>query len=658
MRTALMTVLLFGFGSALRGADTPLPVPTAEQIERIAAWLPARPTGVGARIDDRKAWDEAAKLPAFRKQLTEAVQFAGEPIPELNTDALFAQVMETGRRDIYEKPFRKRTTRLAAFAVAECLSNDGTYLPLIEAEVTAILTEKTWGVSTNVDEHPYGGFDGIIDLASSCRAWNLATVDYWLGDKLKPQSRALIRREVKRRIFDHYETAVRTGKPLWWWMTGKSNWNPVCTSGVVGAALTLIESPQERALFVQGALNSMPFYVGSLGDDGYCEEGVSYWAYGFGCYLCLAEELYQQTRGNVNLYQGEKLRKVALFMSRFEIVPEVYPAFGDAGARTKGRPPSLMWLIDQRWNMGWNIDVAKSDMFLKHPLGDRLFGFGLFGFPLPLQKEAPAGSPASPEEADAGDKRVYFKDESVLICRSLQPGRAPFGLAIKGGKNGLPMSHGHNDNGSYVVASGNVPLVADPGMEVYTKSSFGPHRFESMMMNSYGHSVPVIGKTLQKTGHDALGKIVETTFTDEQDTLKMDLTTSYDVPGLERVVRTFIFNRARPSVEVIDEADFRAPTEFGSAVVTLSEWKEQGPGSFLIYEREAAVQVTVTVEGTGADVRIENNIEPITAPQLPPGLKPMRLGLNLNRPVTHVIMRTLIVPAAAPSPADGPAGTK
>ncbi|HEY8965722.1 MAG TPA: hypothetical protein VIM58_04715, partial [Candidatus Methylacidiphilales bacterium] len=46
------------------------------------------------------------------------------------------------------------------------------------------------------------------------------------------------------------------------------------TSGVVGAALAVLDAPQERALFVQAALGSTAFYVGGLGEDGYCEEGT------------------------------------------------------------------------------------------------------------------------------------------------------------------------------------------------------------------------------------------------------------------------------------------------------------------------------------------------------------------------------------------------
>ncbi|HEY0256745.1 MAG TPA: heparinase II/III family protein [Candidatus Methylacidiphilales bacterium] len=630
-----------------------LPVPTQEQLDRIAGWLPQRPTGVGVPISDRAAWAEAAKQPVFQQQVKDAAQYLQEPIPDLSEE-LFNDILKTGLREPYEKPFRKRTTRLIAFTVAECIENQATYLPAIEAEIAAILAEKSWCAPAHMLGHPYGGFNGAIDLAAVVRAWDLATADYWLGDKLRPETRKAIREALQRRIFTNYEASVRSGKPAWGWMKGTNNWNMVCTSGVLGAALTSIDSPQERALFVQAALNSTVPYLSGLKDDGYCEEGIGYWTYGFGSYLCIAETLYQETQGQINLYEGQKIRNIALFLPHFQIIPGVFPAFGDAWARQSSMPPAIMQLINQRWGLGLSggdFDPAKSDMFREHPLGDRLFGFGLFGFPLPkygasLVAGAPAGEISGNAAEKDESKRFFFRDASTLICRSLQPDRPAFGLAIKGGTNGLP--HGHNDNGSYVVAVGNVPLVLDPGMEKYSAKTFGPHRFESMMMNSYGHDVPYVGKTLQKEGVTALGKIVETRFTDVEDRLKMDLTTSYSVPGLVRLLRTYVFNRSIPSVEVIDEADFSAPTDYGTALVTLSSWQEKGPGSFLIYEKNSAVQATVTVEeGEGT---IENKVEPITGFLLPPNFKPTRLGVNMSRPVTHLVLRTLIVPVPAPTP--------
>jgi len=646
---AVLLGLAFATSRTQAGPPVTTPIPSQSDLDRIAAMLPAEPNGVGRPITDRQAWLAAASQPAFQKELKDAATFAAQPTSDL-TDALFNEVLTTGARDTYEHPFRLRTTRLVAFVVAECIEDQGKYLPLIESEINTILGEKSWGAPAHVLlSKPFGGIERSIDLATAARAWTLATTDYWLGDKLKPETRQRIRAEVKRRVFDFYEDAVTTGHPHWSWMTSGSNWNAVCNSGVVGAALTLLPSRQERALFIAGSQNYLSYYLHGFPDEGYDEEGLSYWDYGFGSYLCLAETIYEATQGKINMFEGPKLRQIALFPRHFEIMDGIFPAFGDSGVvRAKGLEKAvstaLLVFINQRWGMGWtDLDPAKNNMFATHPLGDRLYGFGLFGFPLPIYNGTiVAGSPPAPEEAEIGNLRFFFKDSSVLITRSERPGAPGLGGALKGGHNGG--GHGHNDNGTYVVACNGAALLVDPGMEIYTAKSFGPHRFESMMMNSYGHDVPYVGHTLQKGGIQSQGKIISTTFTDDKDTLVMDLTTGYPVPGVRKITRTYVLDRSRPALEITDEAEFDQPTAFGSALITVWNWKEQGPGSFLVYNKSAALQATVSVDGG----TVENKVEPLTGFRIPSSLKPERLGINLVLPSTRVVIRTLIVPAQPP----------
>jgi len=187
-------------------------------------------------------------------------------------------------------------------------------------------------------------------------------------------------------------------------------------------------------------------------------------------------------------------------------------------------------------------------------------------------------------------------------------------------------------------------------MEQYTAQTFSKRRYESMMMNSYGHDVPYVGKTLQKTGVEALGKIVSTTFTDDKDTLVMDLTTSYPAPNLVHLLRTYIFDRTAPSIEIDEDAQFSQPTDYGSALVTISQEKEKGPGSFLIYGKNFALAATVTVESAEPGAGIVNKVEPITGFKLYGSIHPIRMGVNLDGRVTHVLLKTVIVPASLPPP--------
>jgi hypothetical protein len=654
LKTAFLFCLSFALTSAGLQADTPIPVQA--DIDRVAALLPAEPQGVGRPITDRQAWARAALQPAFQKEVKDAAAFATQPTPAL-PDTLYRSILKTGDRGPYETPARLRSTRLIAFVIAECIQDQGKYLPLIETELNAILGETAWAAPTHsLFGKPYGGdFKITVDLAATARVWTLATADYWLGDKLKPETRARIRAEAKRRVFDSYEDAVKTGQPHWWWMTTGSNWNAVCNSGVVGAALALIPSPQERALFILGSRNYLPYYLKDFPPSGFDAEGLAYWAYGFGCYLCLSETIYEATQGKINMFVGPKLRQIALFPRHFEIMDGIFPAFGDSWVgKVKGLqsvvPPSLLLFINQRWGMGWtDLDPAKNNMFATHPLGDRLYGFGIFGFPLPVYNGSlVTGSPPAPGEAAADHLRFFFKDANVLITRSARPGAARLGLALKGGNNGH--SHGHRDNGTYVVACNGEALLVDPGAGVYSALLPGQHWDDTMMNNSYGHDVPYVDHLLQLGGKEAQGKIVSTIFTDDKDTLVMDLTTSYAVPGLKKLTRTYILDRTKPSIEITDEAQFTQPTPFGDALITFGTCQQEGPGSFLIYDKNAALRATVTVDQGS----VVNEVLPFSGVRIPPKLNATRVGIHLSAPTKQVIMHTLIVPAQVPAVAVTP----
>ena len=616
--------------------------------------LPEKPVGVGRPITDRTAWAEAAKQPFFQKQLAAAAIYAKQPIPEI-TEQMLTEVARSGRRDTYEAPFGLRTKRLDAFVIAECIQDQGIYLPNIEAELLAILHEQTWADSVSIAWNQLdGGRDYAVDLGVAARAWTVAQSDYFLGDKLKQETRQAIRDQERHRVFDHYEASVRSGVPLWWWMAAKTNWNAVCNTGVLGAALTLIDSPKERALYVYSVQNELRLYIQGFSSDGYCFEGLSYWHYGYGNYLRSGELVYEQTNGQINLFAGDLQRKVALFPVHLQIVPQIWPAYGDSWAKYGPVKPgteltnvsgALMNLINQRWKMGWNVDLSTSDMAVPGALGDNLSGAGMFGFPRP-DFGPPPGSPSPDGLSEFDKKRFFFKDASVLVCRSIQPNKPPFGMSIKGLHNGLP--HGHEDNGSYVVAYGDFPLLLDPGMENYVANTMNSHRYESMMMNSFGHDVPYVGETLQKSTVDALGKVVSTNFTDDKDTLVMDLTTSYAVPSLVHLIRTYTFDRKMPSIEIDDDVQFGRPTDYGSALITISQEKEEGAGEFLVYDKSYALAATVTAEETEPSAQVVNKVEPVTGFKLFAGVHPIRMGVNLNRPVTHVRLKTIVVPAPVP----------
>ncbi len=627
----LVVAMAAGASAASRkrtGGGSPDPARVAE----IAKMLPEVPRGAGRPISDRQAWDAVAKAPGFREVVPRAARSLKEPMPELPDD-LYLDYSRTGNRDRYQNVFFKRHSRWAGLVLAECLENKGRFLPAIDEGLRAILAEKTWVLPAH--DGALRNFKGDvveIDLTAAATAATLATADYWLGDKLKPETRKLLRSEWERRTFAPFEGAVTQGKPRLGWLTTTNNWNAVCLAGVAGAALTAIEDPNRRGFFVASAEKYVQNFLDGFTPDGYCSEGLGYWNYGFGNFMLLAEAVCQATDGKLDLWEKPKIREIARFGRRIEILPGVNPAFADC--HVGSRPDvSLMAFVSRRFGFGWKEYEEKGLLLAAGP-SSNLFELGLIGFP------NSAGNRAAAEPTPQAP-RDWFAEAGILICRPGPGTQCLLGVALKGGHNAE--HHNHNDVGSFVVALGGKTPLVDPGSEVYTARTFSGRRYESKVLNSFGHPVPRVAGRLQQTGRQAAANVVKTEFTDKTDTLVLDITAAYDVKELKRLRRTFVFSReGRGSLTVTDEVEFTSPQTFETALVTFDESKA-GPGdTVLVGDGAEAVKVGIAVTGAKlSPIRSEAIRE-----DLPGRRIPTRLGIELAEPVTRASIRLTITPAA------------
>jgi hypothetical protein len=606
----------------------------ASRVAEIAAMLAPESRGAGATIADRKVWDEVARSAHFKGFVRGAERLIDEPLPDLPDD-LYLDFSRTGNRDRYQKVSFDRHRRFAQMVLAECLENRGRFLPAIEKAAAAILAEKTWVLPAH--DGNLANFQGKvveIDLRSAAAASEFATANYWLGDKLSEKTRKLIRSELERRTFVPFEGMVKQGKPRTWWLTGTNNWNAVCLAGVTAAATAIIEDRQRRAFFMAAAEKYIEYFIGGFTPDGYCSEGLGYWNYGFGHFMLLAENVFQATGGKLDLWKRPKTEAMAQFARRLEILPSVYPAFADChiGPRPDER---IMAYVSRRFGWGWTEWEKKGLGLAAGPSSD-LFEFGLMGLPNSASKR-PAAS--------AGDSqpplRDWFNDAGILICRPTPDSSRALGAALKGGHNAE--QHNHNDVGSFVVAIGKATPLLDPGSEVYTQRTFSGRRYESNVLNSFGHPVPRVAGKLQSAGRQAAAKVLKTEFANDRDTLVLDIRSCYDVPELTKLVRTFEFSRQdRGSLTVSDEVEFKSPQDLETALITLSSWKQSSDGTLVIGEGAEAVQVKISTGKhpfrlQAAEIRED----------LPGKAVPKRLGIVLTEPVRQAVLRVTITPTEA-----------
>ena len=200
VRSAVIAVCVLGCAVRVPAAEKAGLV-DQRRVQRWAELLPEKPRGVGPTIEDRAAWAAAASLPGLKNVVRQAEQLQSQPIPEL-TDELYLDFFRTGNRERCERVLNGHHERLCRLVMAECIENRGRFLPAIEAAVRALCGEKTWVLPAH--DHGQLNFRGMavtLDLRSTAISWELATTRYWLGEKLPPEIRNLIRDELERRIF-------------------------------------------------------------------------------------------------------------------------------------------------------------------------------------------------------------------------------------------------------------------------------------------------------------------------------------------------------------------------------------------------------------------------------------------------------------------------
>ncbi len=627
MTSTLILATLLALLALLAGSDD---ASTADQpldearVAAIAAMLPPKPAGLGCPIDGREAWQRLASLPAYQDAVRKAEALLDRPLPE-QPDDLYLDFSRTGNRTRWQRVSAQRRGRVTVLVLAECVEDRGRFLPVFDELVAALCAEPTWVMPAH--DRALTNFRGEtvdIDLASSALGWQLATADYLLGDRLSDTTRGLIRENVERRILEPFRDMVSGKRRRNGWLTTTNNWNAVCLAGVVGAALAQVEPRDDRARFVAAAEHYSRFFLRGFTPDGYCSEGLGYWNYGFGHYVLLSEMIRLATADRVDLLARPEATMPALFPVRNHVSGGVYPAFADCSIRAQP-DPNIMFILNQRFGLGLNEYATLN--------AERLPGSLFTAMLLAVRDEGPRL--AAPIRPSPDDIRVYFEAAGILVSRPSSGSSSRLAVALKGGHNAE--HHNHNDVGSYVVVLGDRPLLLDPGTETYTARTFSRQRYDSKLLNSYGHPVPVVAGKLQRPGRDARGEVLRAEFSDAADVFELDLRSAYDVPELKRLTRTFVYSReGGGSLTITDRVEFASPQRFGSALITLGGWQRTEPKRLLIYDVDEAVEVELQCDAAELELAAEVIEED--------GSRPTRISINLARPVTEATLAVRIAP--------------
>ncbi|MFI5357159.1 MAG: hypothetical protein ACHQ4G_07475, partial [Opitutales bacterium] len=507
--------------------------PNADHVRGLQALLPREPFALAPVVTDRAAWGRWAETDFGRRVLQVAREQAAQPFPQY-TDALYRESLERAEYAAIGAAMGVCRHRQTVFLLAEAIHDRGEFLEVICADARRLATLRTWiHPHEDRDRRNLNGTAVETDLGVTHFAENLALTDFILGPRLSADFRALVLQELNARVFQPLRQRIESGRDLTWWLGIKHNWLAVCLSGIGQAAAAILAEAGDRAWWLAFAQGQIMAFRESFTDDGCCTEGVGYWSYGFMHFILLSEVLRRGTGDAVDLLDEPKWRRVALFPARAEIEPGMFPGFADSGLGGRPIPWVPLWLDNRLGAPAAGLEPAGVDIMAGAGLG--VASESLLWMYRTRDPLRPVRRPRVPA------LRQWFADSTLLICRPGPQAGRRFSATLLGGNNGV--NHNHNDLGTFTVVLDGRTLILDPGPEAYTARTFSARRYDSALLNSYGHPVPRIAGCLQHYGADWRTRVVAKEFTDDTDRLVLDLRNAYEVPTLQHLTREFVYDR-------------------------------------------------------------------------------------------------------------------
>ena len=294
-------------------------------------------------LADRAKWESlpgAARWTAAGQAALADAQTA----PELPL-SLWLQFTRSGDRAKWEHAYFARRRTLCALAMAEAVTNRGTYLPALADLAWRICEESAWQLPAHnsyIRDTPQLPLPDvtrpIVDLFAAETGALIATVCGLLGEALDayaPGLAARLRGEVERRVLTPYRTAH-----FWWMGNGDEpmcNWTPWCTQNVLLAAAQCAPA-EDLPAYVQQAAYSIDCFLKDYGDDGCCSEGAQYYRHAALTMFNALDLLCKMAPGVFDdVWAEPKIRNMAEYIVNMHIAGPYYLNFADCSPRAPAR---------------------------------------------------------------------------------------------------------------------------------------------------------------------------------------------------------------------------------------------------------------------------------------------------------------------------------
>jgi hypothetical protein len=401
-----------------------------------------------------------------------------------------------GNRTRYEDLVFGKRNRLWGLVLAESVEGRGRFLDAILDGIWSISEETFWGASAHLFLQKGGkglpdAENPVVDLFAAETAANLAWADYFVGrelDSISPLIRRRISYEVNRRIFVPMETA----KYDWLGAGNKeaklNNWAPWIMSNYLTASLLLEKDGNKRTQEVYRAMQVTDQYLNGLGEDGACEEGPTYWAFGPGCVLDDLDLLQSATNGRINIFHEDLVRNMAAYIYRVHIGGNYFVNIGDAHPEMVPEP-----IMIRRFGTETGDTIVRS-------FGDWLYAGN--GYTIGQQFHRTRELFDLNDLRDITSSPAAFHDiaDTWLPDVQLMVSRMANGLTIAAHAGNNGKSHNHNDVGDFIVYADGQPVIVDVGSGTYTARTFSKDRYQLWFNTSAFHNLPTVNGRQEQEG--------------------------------------------------------------------------------------------------------------------------------------------------------------
>ncbi len=527
---------------------------------------------------DRAAWAAVAQRPWIAERLPalrERAERLASDGPKRVRATDYLDFFRRGVRDAHEAS-SPNASDLAILTAVECLDGEGRFMDALLDLSWAVAEETSWIMPPHLrglTSEPLPDVDTPqIDLRVAMVAKALAEMCCVLGpqmDAVTPHWRRRVQHELQCQAIGPYLDRH------FWWDTCDSNWNAVCTDGVVAAALLGDFDAATRARVLAKAARSVPRFLSGFTADGGCTEGPGYWAFGMGHFSSLCYYVDCATGGGLDLLADPVLRGVYAYPTTVVLSGSKVVNFADCPPRVGSRSGAVAWAAGRLGvdRMTALVSHGTTTRFLMTTLLDILLA------PEPAAFEPPA--------------QAFLPDLMLLVARGEGDGDERLTLAVKGGHNAE--IHNHNDVGAFIIHRRGESLVCDLGSGKYVKEFFGPHRYEFLTTRSAGHNVPLVNGFEQMPGaeHRAEGfGLVEEA---GKAGVRMELRSAYpaeaDLQSLER--RVVLHKGAPGRVELTDTVRFAGrPRTYEVPLYTEGVFEPGGAGRVVARGESGALEIT------------------------------------------------------------------